>query len=144
MQAPSPHPDWFAIYDLKARYCRLMDTKQWDAWRDLFTEDYELDVSDGTGLPILKGRDAALNQVLGSIRNAITAHQVHSPEITLDGDRASAIWAMQDRVIFDAARPSLVGYGHYHDSYVRQGGVWKIAALKLTRLHIDFLPAGSA
>jgi hypothetical protein len=46
-------------------------------------------------------------------------------------------WAMQDRVIFGPNRPSITGYGHYHERYVRQNGQWKIAALKLTRLHID-------
>ena len=27
------------IKQLKARYFRLMDTKDWDAWRELFTDD---------------------------------------------------------------------------------------------------------
>ena len=27
-----------AIKQLKARYCRYLDTKQWDDWRQLFTE----------------------------------------------------------------------------------------------------------
>jgi hypothetical protein len=26
---------------LKARYCRLSDTKQWALWRDVFTEDFK-------------------------------------------------------------------------------------------------------
>jgi hypothetical protein len=132
--------DWLAIYELKARYCRLMDTKQWDAWRDLFTEDYELDVTAGTDLPVITGREAALERVLSSIRHAVTAHQVHSPEIRIDGDTASGIWAMQDRVIFPNGR-SLTGYGHYHDRFRRLDGQWRIAALKLTRLHLEMIPA---
>jgi len=28
-----------AIKQLEARYFRLMDTKQWEAWADVFTED---------------------------------------------------------------------------------------------------------
>ena len=28
-----------AIRQLKARYFRFVDTKQWDRWGDLFTED---------------------------------------------------------------------------------------------------------
>jgi 3-phenylpropionate/cinnamic acid dioxygenase small subunit len=31
-----------AIKRLKARYFRLMDTKQWDQWGDVFTEDAHL------------------------------------------------------------------------------------------------------
>ena len=132
--------DRLAICELKARYCRLMDTKQWDAWRDLFSEDYELDVTEGTDLPVIKGREAALDRVLSSIRHAITAHQVHSPEIRINGDDALGVWAMQDRVIFPNGT-SLTGYGHYHDRFKRQNGQWRIVALKLTRLRVELVPA---
>jgi 3-phenylpropionate/cinnamic acid dioxygenase small subunit len=37
------------IRDVKARYCRLLDTKDWDGFAALFTEDAILDVSDDTG-----------------------------------------------------------------------------------------------
>jgi SnoaL-like domain len=136
--------DRLAICELKARYCRFMDTKQWDAWRELFTEDYVLDVSAAGGGPPIHGRDAAMVSVLSSIGQAVTAHQVHFPEITLNGDEASAIFPMQDRVIFASERPSITGYGHYHDRLVRRNGEWKIASLKLTRLHTDVHPAKPA
>ena len=29
-----------SIKQLKARYCRYLDTKDWDRWRDLFTDDF--------------------------------------------------------------------------------------------------------
>lgn len=136
--------DRLAICALKALYCRLLDTKQWAAWAELFTEDYVLDVSAaGGGLPI-HGRAAAMASVLTSIGTAITAHQVHFPEISLNGDEALAIFPMQDRVIFAADKPSITGYGHYHDRLVRKDGTWKIAALKLTRLHMDIHPAQPA
>ena len=95
--------DWLAICDLKARYCRLLDTKDWDGWRELFTKDYELDVSQETGMAPIKGRDAALEMILSNIRTTTTVHQVHSPEIRLDGDEAHAIWAMHERLIFGPA-----------------------------------------
>jgi 3-phenylpropionate/cinnamic acid dioxygenase small subunit len=38
--------DRIAICELKARYCRLLDTKQWHAWSQLFTEDIVLDTSE--------------------------------------------------------------------------------------------------
>lgn len=129
--------DWIAICEAKSRYCRTMDTKDWDAYRELFTEDYELDVSEGTGVPPIKGRDAAIAFVRKSVERATTVHQVHFPEIKLNGDEAHAVWAMQDRVIYGSNGPSITGYGHYHERWVRWSGQWKIAALKLTRLHID-------
>ncbi len=135
---------YLAISAVKARYCRLLDTKDWSGFAALLTEDFELDVSEGTSVPVIRGRDAAVKQIRSSVDSARTAHQVHSPEITLDGtDRAQVIWAMQDRVVWGEeqaariGRSGLTGYGHYHERYVKQDGEWKIAALRLTRLHID-------
>jgi len=133
--------DYIALCTAKARYCRFLDTKDWDAYRDLLTEDYELDISEGTGIPLIRGRDEALARIRASIGDAKTAHQVHTPEIRVDGDEAWTIWAMQDRVVFGAGRPSITGYGHYHDRWLRRSGEWKLAALRLTRLHLDLQPA---
>ena len=131
--------DWIALCNAKARYCRTLDTKDWAGYRDLMTEDYELDVSEGTGKPIIRGRDAAVADVQASILTAVTAHQVHSPEIVINGDEATVVWALQDRVIWGPGK-ALTGYGHYHERWVRRNGEWKLAALKLTRLHLDFDP----
>jgi len=131
----APYEDWLAICELKARYCRLLDTKQWDAWADLFTEDFVLDTTAAGGYRV-EGRDAAMAMVRTSLGDTPTAHQVHNPEITVTGDEANGIWAMQDRVAFGSGR-GLVGYGHYTERYVRQGGQWRIAQSALTRLHMD-------
>jgi hypothetical protein len=136
-----------AISRVKARYCRMLDTKDWAGLSALLTEDFVLDVSEGTSMPVIRGREMALQQVQSSIGTARTAHHVHTPEIDLQGDEAHVIWAMQDRVVWQSPRRgmiSLTGYGHYHERYVRQDGEWKIAALRLTRLHIDAQPAPSA
>lgn len=133
-----------AISKVKARYCRMLDTKDWAGFGALFTEDFVLDVSEGTSVPVIRGREAALQQVQTLVGNARTVHQVHTPEIDVQGDEAQVIWAMQDRVVWEAPRrglASITGYGHYHERYVRQNGEWKIASLKLTRLHLDVQPA---
>lgn len=136
-----------AISQVKARYCRMLDTKNWVGLSELFTEDFVLDVSEGTSVPVIHGREAALQQVQSLVGAARTAHQVHAPEIELQGNEAHVIWAMQDRVVWESPRrglASITGYGHYHERYVRHNGEWKIAALRLTRLHIDTQPAPSA
>ena len=135
MSAAIDFADWLAIANVKAAYCRLLDTKDWAGWADLFTDDFELDVSDSGGTA-MKGRDVIVAFVRSSIESAKTAHQVHFPEITINGDTAHAIWPMQDRVEWEGR--ALTGYGHYHEDYVRQGGRWRIARQKLTRLALDF------
>jgi hypothetical protein len=133
---------YIAISQVKARYCRTLDTKDWAGYGDVFTDDFELDTRPSGG-SLTHGRDEAVRIVRSAVETAITAHHVHSPEIKLDGDVAHVIWAMQDRVIWGADRAPQMGYightgfGHYHERYVRQGGQWRIAASRLTRLHSD-------
>ncbi len=128
--------DWLAICNLKAAYCRLLDAKDWDGWGQLFTEDFHQDVS-GSGGGVFDGRDAAVAATRGSIETAKTAHQVHFPEITIDGDQATAIWPLQDRLVWEDGR-SLTAYGHYHESYVRTPAGWRMSEQRLTRLQMDY------
>ena len=132
--------DWLAIHTVKARYCRLLDTKDWAGWRALFADDLVLDTTAAGGVRI-DGADAAVAYVRATITDdTITTHQVHTPEITVTGDTATAIWAMMDRNIWPGGR-ALIGYGHYHEDYVRQNGIWKIARSQLTRLSVEMTAA---
>ena len=126
--------DWIAICNLKAAYCRLLDTKDWEGWKQLFTEDCVIDTTDSGGT-VEHGRESFVEFVSKTLATARTAHQIHSPEITIDGDTAHVVWAMQDRVMKDEF--ALTGYGHYHETCVRTPQGWKIAEQKLTRLIVD-------
>src|SRR3974390_3002564 len=134
---------YIAISEVKARYCRMLDTKDWAGYADVFTEDLGLAPPGAGGPPPIHGREAAIRMIRASVETARTAHHVHSPEITLKGDTADVIWAMQDRGVGGGARrPKMgysahTGYGHYHEHYVRQDGRWRIARQRLTRLHVD-------
>jgi ketosteroid isomerase-like protein len=134
--------DRIAICELKARYCRLLDTKQWDAWTALFTEDFVLDTSEAGGGAPIGGRDAVVAMVRGAIEAVRTAHQVHSPEIAIEGKTATGIWAMQDRLVFPDGS-GMTGYGHYTERYAKSDGGWRIASSKLTRLLMDMTAAPS-
>jgi hypothetical protein len=127
----------FELEQAKARYCRLMDTKNWAELAVLLAEDLVFDLTDGNpeAAPIV-GRDAALEAVKAAVGNAKTAHQVHSPEFELDGDQARVIWAVQERVVWDNGS-SLTAYGHYHDRWARGENGWQIVELRLTHLIID-------
>lgn len=128
--------DWLAICNLKARYCRCLDTKDWDGYAALFSDDFVLDTT-GSGGARVEGREAAVAYVRSSIsEDTITTHHVHSPEIEVAGDGATGIWALQDRNIWPSGR-KLLGFGHYHERYRREGGEWRIAESRLTRINME-------
>ena len=127
-----------AIKQLKARYFRLMDTKQWELFGDVFTEDATLAASPGPD-ETFRGRADIVRRVSGALRDARTVHHGHMPEIELTGaDTATGIWAMYDFVEL----PQLVlhGWGHYHEEYAKQGDAWRIRRSRLTRLRLDITP----
>lgn len=130
--------DWLAISTLKARYCRLLDTKDWAGFAELFTADFILDAT-ASGGPRIEGAAAAIASVRTSIEAAKTVHHIHSPEMEVDGETVLAVWAMQDRLIWPNGR-ALSGAGHYHERYVRIDGAWKIAESMLTRLTLEMTP----
>ncbi|MGD1171399.1 nuclear transport factor 2 family protein [Mycobacterium seoulense] len=129
-----------SIKQLKARYCRHLDTKDWAAWRTLFTDDFVSDTAEAGG-KLIDGADefvAFTRKALGRPAQA-TAHQVHSPEITLtSATTARGVWALQDVVRFGPG-VTLVGYGHYHETYQNIAGQWFIKSSKLTRLREDIV-----
>jgi hypothetical protein len=136
------------IKGLKARYCRHLDTKDWDGLAALFLEGAVLDVQQDTGNPPLHGRAAIIDQIRFAVIDAATSHQVHTPEISFSGeDAAQGIWAMQDRVVWQPGKSplagvaSITGYGQYHESYRRTAAGWQFASVRLTRFHVDMHPA---
>lgn len=131
---------------LKARYCRAIDTKQWDLLRSLFTEEARFEgfgsAPDGANV------DTFVQGVADRLRDAVSVHHCHTPEIVFFGvDVARGIWAMQD--VLQWPEPlqlrempnalGFVGFGHYEEEYRRIDGHWKMHFLRLTRLRIDAL-----
>lgn len=136
------------IKALKARYCRHLDTKDWEGLAALFREDAMLDVQQDTGNPTLHGRAAIIEQIKFVVIDAATSHQVHTPEIAFtDQDNAHGVWAMQDRVVWQPGKSplpgtaSITGYGQYHETYRRSDAGWQFASIRLTRFHVDMHPA---
>lgn len=126
------------IKQLKARYFRFIDTQDWDALSEVFTQDAVLQWGPEEG-QVMNGRDAILAGLIANLEGAVTCHQGHMPEIELiDSEHARGIWSMTDRV--DHPDYLLIGFGHYHERYVKRDGRWRIQHLKLTRLYEERTP----
>lgn len=127
-----------AIKQLKARYFRTLDTKDWEGYRQVFTDDVVIDTTESGGERI-EGADAFLEYLGTALAGATTVHQGHMPEITLTSDTtATGIWALHDIVMWPGGM-RLDGFGHYHETYRKGDDGWRIASSKLTRLHADFV-----
>jgi len=132
------------IKQLKARHCRMVDTKDWAGWGDTcLTEDFHLDSGGG----VQDGRDVVVASVSGSLESASTVHHVYTPEITLTGpDTATGVWPMEDwiRLSIDGNPIAFHGCGHYHEEYLRTDKGWRIKSSRQTRLRVDSLPPDEA
>ena len=89
-----------AIKQLKARYFRYIDTKQWDDLKALFTADARWNVDGGSGHYEWDDPDEFIAHLVERLGGAgVSVHQGHMPEIELiDAANASGIWAMFDYV----------------------------------------------
>ena len=129
------------IKQLKARYFRFLDTKQWRALADVFTLEGEVRFGEAATDRWIVGRDRIVRILQRSIGDGMTVHQGFMPEIEITGPTTAAgTWAMRDIVDKPAGdHPiQLRGYGHYHESYAKDDdGSWRIARLQLTRLRVE-------
>jgi uncharacterized protein (TIGR02246 family) len=126
-----------AIKQLKARYCRTMDTKDWSAMRAVFADDVRVDTSESGG-GVVDGADPFIAFLRETLAGVVTVHQCHTPEIAVTAaGAATGIWAMEDMLRWPDGT-EMHGYGHYHETYVQREGEWRIQSLVLTRLRTDF------
>ncbi|WP_372507620.1 nuclear transport factor 2 family protein [Mycobacterium shimoidei] len=131
------YDDIEAIKQVKYRYLRGLDTKHWDDFADTLTEDVKGDYGSSVGEEhhFANRKDLVdyMRSALGP--NVITEHRVTHPEITVNGDEASAIWYLQDRVIVAEFNFMLVGAAFYRDRYRRTPDGWRISATGYDRTY---------
>ena len=129
--------DLEAIKRVKYRYLRALDTKHWADFADTLTEDVVGDYGSSLGQEHhFTNRNALVEYMRNAMpENVITEHRVTHPEITVDGDEASGIWYLQDRVIVAEFDFMLIGAAFYHDEYRKTADGWKISATGYKRTY---------
>ncbi len=125
-----------AVRALKHAYFRLLDTKQFAALGELFTEDattaYE------AGALAHRGRAAIVAFLEASLSDPgiVTVHTGHHPEIVLHPDgTATGTWYLEDRVVVPAADLVIGGTALYHDAYVATPEGWRFAHTGYERIY---------
>jgi len=134
-----------AIRSNKARYCRFVDTKQWDELAKLALPETTYTFFDVAGEPLYQfaSTQAWLKVTTESLEGAHTSHRVCNSELSMISDsKVAAIWAMEDYLIFkpENGKPSkkMHGYGHYHETWERRGDDWFLSKLELKRTILEF------
>lgn len=131
-----------SIKTLKARYFRYVDTQDWRAFRQIFSDDAVLEFQESMDKPVrIADFMGAVEQFLSG---AVSVHHGYLPEINIESaERATGIWAMDDQIFFPdradtpGGMAGLRGFGHYHEVYVCTAGKWLISSLRLTRLRLE-------
>jgi hypothetical protein len=143
------------IRQLKARYYRCMDTKDWDGLAKVFAPNAVFDLREVdsvrhplTGMwdppytgedSVYRGHAAVVKMIRDAVSRLITVHHGHMGEIEItSAATARGIWAMED-IIRNAPgekRVWMQGFGHYHETYVRLDTGWAIETTRITRLYM--------
>jgi ketosteroid isomerase-like protein len=118
-----------AIKQLKYRYLRFLDTKQWEALGALLTHDCA--TSYDSGRFSCNGRAeviAFLEKSMGS-HAVLSKHHVHHPELELLNARsARGVWYLEDTVFDYRNKLRVDGTALYFDRYRKNSdGSWRIA-----------------
>ncbi|MEP6625218.1 MAG: nuclear transport factor 2 family protein, partial [Acidimicrobiia bacterium] len=89
-----------AIKQVKYRYFRFLDLKQWDDMESLFVP--EATCAYSAGAYSYEGREAIIEffrKAMGR-ETFLSSHKAHHPEITLTGTAtATGIWSLDDWVV---------------------------------------------
>ena len=131
--------DLEAIKKLKARYFRCLDRQLWKELRGCFADDATAAYQDGELSHT--GADTIVEFLSGSLGPAMRRgrkgmHLGHHPEIELTSDStAQGIWALDDQSVDSEAKTGKQMRAHYHDTYVKVRGEWKIQHTGYVRLY---------
>jgi len=116
-----------AIKQLKYRYWRHLDLKQWDELAGLFIAEATVCYSSGryefAGVAAIM---RFLRESLGQERGSVTIHHGHHPEIVLTGrTTATGTWALYN-YMFNVRQNRAIRIGaYYEDRYVKVAGAWR-------------------
>jgi hypothetical protein len=128
-----------AIRQVKYRYFRTLDLKEWAEFGDCLSDDISARygtqaMSEPLHFDSRADVVAYMSENLGP--GVITIHIGSHPEITVDGDAATGSWGFEDTVIVPDFKILIRGGGYYQDEYRKEpDGRWRIASTRYERIY---------
>lgn len=134
------------IKQVKHRYLRGLDTKDWALVESCLTDDAT--ASYGGGAVVLDDRDQIMTFLRDSMgaETFLSSHRCGQAEIALDGDgrTATGTWALEDHVILEDLDIGVHGAAFYEDTYARgDDDEWRIATTGYLRTYEELVPRSS-
>jgi SnoaL-like domain len=132
--------DYKEIIELKASFGRFADAKDWEGYRNVFSNDCEFDFGGGE---IVKGGRAGTDAIAAMLEGAVSVHRAYMPEITFKSPtEAKGIWAVNDYIEWapdpaTGGRAGQMGYGREYETYKKIDGKWKIVHWRLRYDRLD-------
>jgi hypothetical protein len=132
------------IKQLKAKYFYGFDHQDWEFWRnEVWAPEGRLEVPEMNA--VIEPRDKMIDWVIAQSADQSSVHHGHMPIIEITSDTtARGIWAMEDRIYRTREHPLngdthfVIGFGHYHERYVKLDVGWRILSTRLTRLRTTY------
>jgi uncharacterized protein (TIGR02246 family) len=141
--APGPDPNLTGLLDRQAieqllagDYPHALDTRDFDAYAALFTEDGELSLAGDT----VKGRAAIKAFVAALPAEPRVIHPITNLSYTIAGDTATGGAYWQD-IGLAGSTPAVLIAGRYEDTLRKINGEWRIAERNIV---IEFAPPAAA
>jgi len=116
-----------AIRELRHNYAYYADNGDWEGFLSLFTEDASIEYSDDNDRSSRHGKEE-LEEYTKEITKRVefSAHMMHNPVITVEGDEARATWYFEVPELL-ADESALRMQGRYEEEYRLVNGEWRIS-----------------
>jgi hypothetical protein len=118
--------DWQQIRELRSRYARAIDHKNWEEAHEIFTEDATVHYRGGP----LTGAQEVEDYWRENVHYEYSMHTMQAPVIDIDGDTASGEWYLLEYYVMPDGTDGFC-FGWYEDEYRRVDGDWYISYLDM-------------
>lgn len=131
------------IVQLKSRYARALEERDWDLYADCLADDVDARFSPPPGQTEAvqhRGRQHLREWIPTALARTHVVMRVSSPDIeVIDADHARGTWAIVERLsMLDGDERERIYYAHYHDDYERcEDGHWRMSRIRIVRARYD-------